>query len=515
MYNPDLKEFTIKDMLRKVTVTPQYPYSNEYVYETILELIDLDKEREHDLMIGKGMIIEKRQDIKKDLKSDKSIFSRWFGPTLNDVDAFANRYRCKCNYYRGRIYEGRICEYCKTPVQFMSDDFEKFGWICISEDYCLIHPNLYKAISAFIGAKEFDAILDNDDKIDVNGKPIEVKPTKSSPYVGLGILGFRDKFNEVMDFYKIKNLKKPEKLEFYDHIMENSEKVFCHSIPVYTTLMRQYNLVGSQFNFDGNNALYNILAAQANRVNKNKLILNHKGKPAKQILYGMQTKWMEIYADIEKQLAHKKGLVRSVLGGRCNFSSRSVIVPLTVLEIDQVILPYMTMVELFEFRIVNILSKTMPMHQAYMKWRKATIVPDIEIYNLMMNIVNSEYVGILLNRNPSIWTQSMLQMRVAGIHFNSHAMSLPLEILDGLNADFDGDTLNVIYIINEEFLVQCMKIFNPRYTGQISRNTGLFEINVSLQVNNLICLNSFTNLASDSYTDEDIANIEELMAMPA
>lgn len=507
----DYQRYEKRTTLSVTPVSSNPKTKQQYRYETSLEIIDLDKEREADLMRGKGMIIEKRQDIKKDLKSDKSIFSSFFGPTLSDQDAYSNRYRCKCNHLNGRLHYGQICEYCHTPVDYMGDDFEKFGWICIDEKYCLIHPNLFKSISAFIGAKEFDAIIDNDDKIDVDGKPIEVKPSKSSPFVGIGILAFRDRFDEIMEFYKNKHAKKPEKMEYYDHIMKHKDLVFTHSIPVYTTQLRPFNLDDSQFNFDGNNSLYNILAAQATRVNRNQLVSRRTGKPAKQILYRMQSKWMDIYADLEKQLSHKKGLVRSTIGGRYNFCARSVIVPNSDLEIDQVILPYATMVELLEFRIVNILSKTMPRHIAYQKWFMATINPSKEIYDIMMNIVNSEYVGVLINRNPSIWSLSVLQMQVVGIHFDSYAMSLPLEILSGLNADFDGDTLNCMYIINQEFLKACMEVFNPRYVGQISRNTGLFETNVSLQTNNLICLNSFVNLSMDSYTEDDLNDIQSCL----
>ena len=495
---------------KTITVTPvSSSQKRKYVYQTELELIDLDKEKHSDIMRGKGFIIEKRQDIKKDLRSDKSIFSPFFGPTLNDQDAYSNRYRCRCNHLNGAANKGQICEYCHYPVIYVSDDFEKFGWICIDDQYALIHPILFKQLNVFIGPKDFDAIINNDDKVDVDGKIIEVKPTKSNPFVGFGLIEFRNHFDEIMEFYKNKFAKKPEKMEYYEHIMKYKHLVFTHSIPVYTTQLRPYNLDGSQFNFDGNNSIYNILAAQASRVNRNQLVMRRRGRPSKQILYRMQSKMMEVYADLEKQLSHKKGLIRSTIGGRYNFCGRSVIVPMTDLEIDQVILPYATMVELLEFRIVNILSKTMPPHKAYEEWFMATIKPSQKIYDIMMSIVKSEYVGVLINRNPSIWSLSILQMQVVGIHMYSYAMSLPLEILDGLNADFDGDTLNTMYIINMEFLEACKKGFNPRYVGQISRNTGLFEINVSLQVNSLICLNSFVQLAFDEYTEEDFAAIEE------
>lgn len=508
-YYPNNNSSNDEDIIRNLNLRVQYPVSDTYDYQVRLKRVNLDKEREHSLMTGKGMIISKKQNIKKDLKSEKSIFApTFFGPTMNDANAFANRTRCKCGHYKGVIWKGYVCEYCKDEVKYYGDDFEKFGWICLDEQYCLIHPNLYKALASFIG-KDFEAMLDTDDKLDENGMIIEQKPSKSSPFVGIGILDFRDRFDEIMEFYRNKNKSKPEKLEYFNDIMEWRQCVFTHSIPVFTTQLRPFSIDDTQFSFDGNNSRYNILAAQAERVNKNALVRRLKGKPVKQILFRMQQKWMEIYEDLEKQLAHKKGFVRSAIGGRYNFCSRSVIVPDSKLEIDEVILPYKTMVVLFEQRIINILSKTMPVSQAYMKWFYATIEPDREIYDLMMDIVRSEYVGIFLNRNPSIWSLSILQMRVVGIHFQSHGTSLPLEILSGLNADFDGDTLNYMYIINDELLRAAMQVFNPKYTGQISRCTGLFETNVSHQTNTMICLNSFVRLAYDDYTEADFAAIED------
>ena len=97
-----LSDYDRRERRTTLSITPvssDPKTQQQYVYETSLEIIDLDKEREADLMRGKGMIIEKRQDIKKDLKSDKSIFSTFFGPTLNDQDAYSNRYRCKCNHH--------------------------------------------------------------------------------------------------------------------------------------------------------------------------------------------------------------------------------------------------------------------------------------------------------------------------------------------------------------------------------------------------------------------------------
>ena len=114
-----------------------------------------------------------------------------------------------------------------------------------------------------------------------------------------------------------------------------------------------------------------MLASHASKVNKDKLFMRRKNKPEKQILYAMQVNFNEIYAEMEKVLASKKGYTRSLIGGRFNFCSRVVIVPDPKLNIDEIGLPYASLIEIFQQRIVNILSKTYLPSEAYKIWDSA------------------------------------------------------------------------------------------------------------------------------------------------
>ena len=84
--------------MAKIDVNLTYPYSDEYEYETRLERINLDKEREHDLLTDNGFIIRPPHGIKKDLKDPNGIFSSRYGQTLKDISPYANRYRCTCDF---------------------------------------------------------------------------------------------------------------------------------------------------------------------------------------------------------------------------------------------------------------------------------------------------------------------------------------------------------------------------------------------------------------------------------
>lgn len=76
--------------------------------------------------------------------------------------------------------------------------------------------------------------------------------------------------------------------------------------------------------------------------------------------------------------------------------------------------------------------------------------------------------------------------------------------------DFDGDVLNIRYIINKEFYYYANKVFNPRNALFISRNDGLFNNAVNHARDTIINLNTFLNLSRKHYTQEMINNIERL-----
>ena len=89
-------------------------------------------------------------------------------------------------------------------------------------------------------------------------------------------------------------------------------------------------------------------------------------------------------------------------------------------------------------------------------------------------------------------------------------MQLPLQILPPLNADFDGDTLNIFLIINKEFYERCREIFNPRNAMYISRNDGKANSQVLVQRDTVINANTLLYLGRDNYSQEQLAKIDDV-----
>lgn len=477
----------------------------KYRYESKISVIDFDKECEEDLIKGTGFIISKKQDIKKDMRSDDSIFSSKYGLQIDDMQPFGDVYKCKCGRTMMKVNNGLYCPICHTKVKYVSNDFSITGWIKVNAPYFMIHPNIFKKLISFIGKKNLDAIINLDYKIDEDGFQVKKDPLKSNPYIGIGFLSFQEKFVEIMDFFRNKHKSNANKLEYYDDIMSHTNLIFSHSLPVYTSQLRPYSVKKNRFNFEGNNAAYNVIAGTAAKLNKSQFNSRGRGKSTNQLMYDIQMKYMEIYADLEKIIAQKKGYVRALNGGRYNFTARNVIIPDPDLGIDEIILPYSTLIELMSLTIINILTKTYSPSEAYRIWDEARIEYNPMIAELIQSIIDSQYVGVILNRNPSISPASIIQLHLIGVTKDStYSCRVPHEILKSMGADFDGDTLNIMLIINDDFLINAGKLFNPRLSMQISPNDGMFNSNMSLQTDTMICINSFTQLGIDTMTQDEL-----------
>ena len=95
---------------------------------------------------------------------------------------------------------------------------------------------------------------------------------------------------------------------------------------------------------------------------------------------------------------------RNILGGRINYSSRTVIVPNAKLKSYQVGLPYVAFVELFKEVIINLLVRLdgYDYSEAVNQWYNAYRDFDPKIYKIINYILKHSKPKILLNRNPRL-----------------------------------------------------------------------------------------------------------------
>lgn len=383
-----------------------YPRNELFEFTTRMEVLNMETERENDLMTDNGFVISPFKGIKKDIKDDNGIFSRKYGQTLKDINPTANRFRCRCGFTHSRLRLGYICPLCEEEVKYVDDNFNYFGWKILLHDE-IIHPLLYKQIESYIGKNELDSILTFERENDIDGNILPFKSEDPShPFYHLGMQGFKERFDEIMDFYQ-----KPNKQHLYDFIMhENRDKVFIHSIPVYTTMLRPFDIDGRSLYHEDSNPKYNMMNKLASELNKMK-DSDRTGEKNKipqinKLLRNLQLQYSELYDYITDILSTKKGVIRQLFGGRYNFSSRCVIVAGNDLRIDQVRLPYKCLVEWLDPQIKNILVKSynITYNEAEELLFKAKVKPNKTVGNIINSIIKSHKYGlpVIINRNPSI-----------------------------------------------------------------------------------------------------------------
>lgn len=498
-----------------INVVLQYPYNDKFDYTTELARIDLDKRRVANIRNGKGFVISAPKGIKKDIKNQDGIFSSRYGSnSISDVDSFNGRYRCRCGMKRGSINHGELCDVCNTRVRFVDDDVSIKGYLILKDRYWIIHPNLYRSLEAFIGANRLNRIIEPDVVIDLNGHVTDghVSKKKDEPFKGIGLIEFHDRFDEIMDFYLTRF---PNKKNFYDDIMRNKDIVFTHTISVYSSLLRPSRLDNGSLRYEACNEQFQILDKLVYQVNDDRLKMNRKVKEKYQLLYDIQYQLNAVYMELKEILAKKKGDFRASIGGRYSFSERSVIRQDVNLKPDQIKLPFHGLCELLQQVIINILVKTYNFSyaDAYKKWYKAQVTGnDPIVYGIIDGLIKDNPDGglpFLINRNPTISYGGILFVRCIGINMD-FTMSISLLVLKLLAADFDGDTLNILFLMNQEFIRTASEILSPRQMF-ISRNDGKCNADLIHSRDVIINANALKNLYE--YTPEEIEDIKRLQSM--
>lgn len=449
---------------------------------------DIDKEAEQDLKAGKAFIVY--EEIKNKKSTDTSynkggIRSDFFYSEMSSENAFKERYSCSCGYLEGKSHESSICPYCRTTVRLVDIDLEKFGYIKI-KDYYIIHPALYLYLDNIFGEKNKQSILANiiaTPKFvdtDAAGNPLleeEMEFDKDQPFKNIGMTEFKNRFDEILEYYANKNRRNSNIEGNVDFVKANRDKVFFQYIPVFSSALR-FSMIQGEISFvNGADKIYNMIFSSVSRMNKSNDILTVDKK-----LPYIQKKVNELYEKIFSLINKKEGFIKSgVLAGRMNFTSRNVIVSNPGLAADEIILSYISFLEMFKFEIIQKLASTQNISesQAYAEWYMGCIKYSEKIYKIIKLMIAQDLTYVLVNRAPSIDFGSILQCKIVDVtkKLDDYTMAISLMILPGLNADFDGDNLTITKLCSKE-QIKATRKYNARLYFMISHDDGLLHDNM-------------------------------------
>jgi len=424
-----------------------------------LELVNMDKGFRADRVVTNPEPVQERSGR----FNEDGIFSeRIFGK----MPTTGKEYSCDCGTIQGRFHENVTCKQCQTQVICRDSAFSKRGWIDFGR-YEIISPLFYSYVAKVVGATQLGRILGFERKMNING--IARDEGVGTNYENLGMLGFRQNWQEVLAHFERRFGNDPKKVATAKFIRENAGRMFTSKFPVFSHILRPAIVVDKQMIFEEVNNTFNTML-QTSR------LLNDYSAPERtetnvnSCLLRIQELSNEIFQHILGALSGKGGYLRSsLLGVRVNFSARCVITPHPPeKEIDEISIPYVTFLELYKFHLIKIIStmRRTTISKALEIWSQAQSKFDAVVYHAMKEMIKRAPDGgmpILLNRNPTIAFGSILLMRITEVKRSLHDMtaSLSNNVLKLLGADFDGDVLNIIVLLDKDF-ADAFRVFDPR-----------------------------------------------------
>lgn len=468
------------------------------VMKVIPFTFNLDNECRQDFINGKGIRIVSRESFdKKNQKIYNGLQSEFFGSDFGDDHAFSDRYSCACGKLKGQVHEHKYCHECNTEVQFNDIDLKKFGWIIIDGGYYIISPIYYAKLEALFGKIDqtetvISAIINvryKDGKTSGDNPALDEKDlivVEKHPFIRRGMVWLRNNFRQVLDYYKKK--KPASKKEAFDEIYDNIDKIFCHCIPVYSSVLRieTPGEKGEKSYKIKTNTCYRSIINSVNKINE--LVQNRDGEDdydpdeetsINRFLAQIQKDLQANYTEEFKIISGKNGFIQAkVVAGRYNFSARNIIISGSdILRTNEIEICYSTFIELFRYELINIYAKfnNCTLAEADNAVRRANAYFDKDIYCMMQLIIKSQAnVYLMCNRNPSINFGSFVTLKIAKVKrdFGDKTLTLNRRILQTMGADFDGDQVNIFRIIGMDMTSKFTKNMDPTTNLFINRIDG-------------------------------------------
>jgi DNA-directed RNA polymerase beta' subunit len=452
-----------------------------------LELIDLEELFDPSRVITNPEGINKNQQMNPDGIFSEAIFGK--------LEQENSSYQCNCGGTVGKFNINQTCAECKTQVRLSEPLVKRIAWIDIG-DYSVLNPNIYRILDRIMPKKALSVILSYEVKLTKEGIPAEQESTLT-PFDNIGIIEFQERFDEILAWAADNSKASPKVIEeCVEFIVNNRDKAFISKVPVYSSVLRPARMMGKSFVFDEVNNQYNALLRSSNQIKEaasEELTYDF----ALPLLCNMQQIANDIFEKTVEKLRDKAGFIRSsVLGRRINFSARCVITPLPGdRPVDSTELPYLAFLELYRFQLINLICQVKRVNSkaALRIWSRALTKFDAEIYELMMLLIDRTEGGIqlLLNRNPTINFGSIVKLQVTHVKrdIGDYTASIHNLVLPLLGADYDGDTLNFIPLLDQA-LCRAFAVFSPRRM-LVDRNDGSFNKQLGLDKDMILGIHSF------------------------
>ena len=402
-----------------------------------------------------------------------------------DIDALVNstnymdsEFRCECGAFIGQDMIGQVCPLCKSEIILRGLNFGYTGWLNLGKHH-VISPAYYDMVRRTVGTNMLRFILGDyiedkiinytghdeyderripkqgrrsDDKLEVIKKKI---PKSKHEYQGLGHDKFYENFEDILRGCASKN--NPE----VDILINNKASVFTSKIPIYSTAFRPINKTSETCFYPKISKPFTSMTSIVQRLPN--MILDEEIISA---LNYIQKYFIDAcYSEIDTNISHKGGIIRSQInGGTFSNSGRAVISLDISLCADEVDIPLSMLVTVYQYKLAHMVVKRKihginRLEHAYLFVNNYE--DNEEILHLLDEIL-AQNSWIFLLREPTNNRASIGLCRIRNYKIHDDTISLPPEPLGGYNADFDGDALDAGFLPGElapefeSFHLSCM-----------------------------------------------------------
>lgn len=370
---------------------------------------DWDSKCRDQITTGVGFRITEKGKTDIDLEPGLySIHSPLYGTDWKDENAFEDRFSCRCGNLVGRRYmdSETVCPICNKGVRFIDTKLRTTGWFILDRNV-IINPGMYKKLGWFFSNQHLYQML----KYVPEQERLKYMDSKSSPFYGIGMIEFYERFDEILNFYYARN----KKHDGYCHFKMFRNEIFTHCIPCYNMALRKWMARNGDIKYSKEDKIFMKLYSDhmllnddfewQRRVDYRKGVRKDTAYLRKEnILHRIQGYVNDLWDLSFESIERKEGIINEqILGGRLNFTARNVIVPAPHLRVDEISLGYTTFHEIYRLELVALIHELygVDFPVAWNMWSAASAVYSDKMYQLMTYLMTHNNMYISIDRNPS------------------------------------------------------------------------------------------------------------------
>jgi len=398
---------------------------------------------------------------------------------------------CSCGVTKGEFNAGVTCDVCKTEViSTVENEIEPLVWFRKPEGVIsLINPMILMLLSRRFTRSGYNIIhwlCDTRYTTKVKQPAILHKLTELG--IPRGFNNFIQNFDQIMGIlFSLREFGyrtgKVSPLEII--LSENRDKIFADYIPIPNKSLLIVERTNTGIYIDntiveGIDTIESLVSIDKDFYDQNPKV--KENRTAKALF-----KLINFYDLFFKSTGVKEGhFRRHIFGTRTNFSFRCVATSLTGNhKYDEIEVPWCAGITVFRPHIVNKLLK-----RGYeLNSIIGIIYSDINKYDPLLDEILQELINetpdkgiyVLLNRNPTLLSGSIIRVKITKFKTNPFDTTIGISILavKSLNLDFDGDCLNISLSLDNNIAEQWYSL-HPKFN--IYEATNPYEISGNISI---------------------------------